>query len=277
MKKLNIVIRILSLIMLVVAPLKLFADTDNEVKTLVIYYSQTGATEKVAREIASQLNTDIAEIEAAESYGTDYDQTIQRWRKEMEEGKKVEILPISADLKKYDRIFLGFPIWGGTVASPIATFLSDNSLKDKEVITFATFGSGGIETATKDVEKLQPDAIVIEGYGVRNARLSKAPEEILRFLIEKGYKEGKVTPLPDYGTPAPVNNSDREIFDKACSGYKFPLGTPVNVAKRYYPDGVDYRFAVISKAPDDGEIPATIYVTVPNGEEPEFTRVVRSN
>lgn len=106
MKKLNIVIRILSLIMLVVAPVKLFADNANEVKTLVIYYSQTGATEKVAREIASQLNADIAEIEAAESYGTDYDQTIQRWRKEMEEGKKVEILPVSADLKKYDRIFL---------------------------------------------------------------------------------------------------------------------------------------------------------------------------
>lgn len=242
---------------------------------LVLYYSQTGATRQVAEEIARQTGAAIDSIVAADSYGTDYDETIKRWRQEREEGKKVEILPLTADIDKYDTIFLGFPIWGGTYASPIATYLSDNSLKGKRVVTFATFGSGGIESATADVVRVQPEAEVVEGYGVRNARLDKASVEIDRFLIENGYKEGTIRPLPDYGTPYLVNNKDKEVFDAACSGYRFPLGTPVTVARRLYEGGEDYRFSVISQGPDGKEVPATVYVTVSPGQPPEFTRVVR--
>lgn len=244
-------------------------------KILVLYYSQTGTTQKVAEEICRQTGADIARIEALEPYGEDYQATIERWRKEKEEGVKVEIEPLTVNLEEYETIFLGFPIWGGTVASPMATFLSDYSLAGKKVVTFATFGSGGIKSATEDVRKVQPEAQIVEGYGVRNARIEKSVPEIERFLIEGGYVNGSVMPLPAYGETREVTEEDCLIFEKACSNYQFPLGTPVRVSQRVYEGTEEYRFEVKGQRPDGQETESTIYIVVAPGTEPEFTQVVR--
>lgn len=253
----------------------LYGCSTSAKKTLVLYYSQTGATKAVAEELQSQLGADIACIETVEPYDADYAATVARWRQEREDDIKVAIQPLTVNLDQYDTIFLGFPIWGGTYASPMATFLADNSLAGKKVVTFATFGSGGIESATTDVVKAQPDATVINGYGVRNARIGKAAAEILRFLIENGYVEGEIAPLPEYGEPLPVTEEDIAVFDAACGNYQFQLGTPVTVAKRNYDGTEDYRFDVKSQMPDGSEASSTIYVIIPQGGTPEFTRVVR--
>lgn len=244
-------------------------------KTLVLYYSQTGTTKTVADEIQRQLGADIDSIVPVESYGYDYDATIERWRKEKEDSVKVAIKPLTLNVNEYDTIFLGFPIWGGTYASPVETWLADNKLEGKTIITFSTFGSGGIEPATASVVTEEPLSNVIEGYGVRTARLSKSPDEINRWLIEKGYKKGEIEKLPDYGEMSPVTPEETEIFNQACGDYKFHLGTPVAVATRTYEGVTDYKFEVKSQRPDGEESRSTIYVTVAPGEKPEFTRVVR--
>ena len=244
-------------------------------KTLVLYYSQTGTTKQVADEIQKQLGADIDSIVPVESYGYDYNATIERWRKEKEDSVKVAIEPLHVNVNEYDTIFLGFPIWGGTYASPIETWLADNKLEGKTIITFATFGSGGLESGTASVITEQPTSNVVEGYGVRTARIAKAPAEINRWLIEKGYKKGEITHLPEYGPASPVNPEETEIFNQACGDYKFPLGTPVSVSTRSYDGSTDYRFNVKSQTPDGQEANSLIYVTVAPNEKPEFTRVVR--
>ena len=246
-------------------------------KSLVLFYSQTGATKTVAEEIRNQLGAEIDSIVPVESYGYDYDATIERWKKEKEDSVKVKIKPLTRNLNDYDTIYLGYPIWGGTYASPVATFLEDNSLAGKTIITFATFGSGGIESSTKDVASNAGDAKVIEGYGVRNIRVSKSPEEINRWLVEKGYKKGEVVKLPEYGPQTAVTPDELEIFNMACGDYKFPLGTPVSVASRSYNGITDYRFDVKSPTSHGGEATSTIYVTSTSNEKPEFTRVVRNS
>lgn len=253
------------------------ADQNEPVKTksLILYYSQTGATKQVADELQRQLGADIDSIVPEEAYGYDYDGTIERWRKEREDSVKVAIKPLNRNVTDYDTIFLGFPIWGGTYASPVATWLADNKLEGKTIITFATFGSGGIEPATISVMNEQPASNVIEGYGVRNARIAYAPAEINRWLIEKDYKKGEISRLPDYGPLNQVTPEEKEIFDKACGEYKFPLGDPIEVAKRTYDGITDYRYEVKSKTPDGKEVYSTIYVKVEEGGNPEFTRVVR--
>lgn len=243
--------------------------------TLVLYYSQTGATKAVAEELQKQLGCAIAAIEAANPYDGDYDATIKRWSTELKNNVKVAIKPLEVNLNNYKTIFLGFPIWGGTYALPVATFLADNSLADKNIITFATFGSGGTGSATANVAKAQPAAKVTQGYGVRNARVSKSPAEIKRFLIERNYISGDIKPLPDYSASAPVSDKDAAVFKAACGDYKYPLGTPVSVAKRTMEYGTDYKFDVKSQTPDGQKATSTIYVTVAQGEKPEFTEVVR--
>lgn len=244
-------------------------------KTLVLYYSQTGTTRQVAEEIQRQLGADIDSIVPEVAYGYDYDATIQRWKHESEDSVKVAIKPLTRSVNEYDTIFLGFPIWGGTFASPVASWLDDNKPAGKTIITFATFGSGGIERATSDVAELQPASNVIEGYGVRSARIAKSPVEIARFLLEKGFKSGGIEKLPEYGPSAIPTPEEIEIFNLACGDYKFPLGSPIGVALRSYDEAVDYKFDVKSQSPDGHESSSVIYVTVIPGEKPEFTRVVR--
>ena len=267
--------RLFAAVALMVAALCGCSTSAEKTKTLVLYYSQTGATKAVAEELQSRLGADIACIEAVQPYDMDYAATVARWRQEREAGVKVAIQPLAININEYDTIFLGFPVWGGTVASPVATFLADNSLAGKTVVTFATFGSGGIDLATADVAKAQPDATVVKGYGVRNARIEKAPAEIARFLIENGYTDGEIAPLPEYGKAVPVIEEDIAVFDAACGNYQFPLGTPITVAKRSYDGTEDYRFDVKSQTPDGRESSSTIYVVVPQGGTPEFTQVVR--
>lgn len=247
----------------------------QEGKTLVLFYSQTGATRAVAEELQRQLGCDIDSIEAVNPYDGDYSQTIARWMKERNDSVKVDIKPISSNIDEYDTIFLGFPIWGGTYALPMATFLADNGLDGKKVVTFATFGSGGIDKATLDVATAIPAADVVEGYGVRNARIAKAPGEITRFLIENGYIEGEIAVLPEFSEPQEVTEEETGIFNAACGNYQFPLGTPVTSASRQTPEGTEYEFAVKSSAPDGSQSNSIIYVLTTEGQAPEFTRVVR--
>lgn len=247
----------------------------QEGKSLVLYYSQTGATKAVAEELQKQLGCDIDSIVAVNPYDGDYGQTIARWMQEKKDSMKVEVKPISVNIDEYDTIFLGFPIWGGTYALPMASFLSDNKLYGKNVVTFATFGSGGIEKATLDVAVALPGADVKEGYGVRNARAAKAPQEIKRFLIENGYVEGEIEALPEFSEPTDVTDEEAAIFHAACDNYQFPLGNPISVASRKIPEGTEYEYGVKSTTPDGSESNAIIYVIAPEGSLPEFTRVVR--
>ena len=265
-------------------------DTEDreipETKTLVLYYSLTGTTESVAQELQKALNADMESIEMETPYTGSYEEVVKQVGKEREAGELPKLLPLNADLAQYDTIFLGYPIWYGTYARPISALVAENDFQDKTVVTFCTFGSGGLEAAIQDLRKALPKAQVAEtGFGIRNARVSSTAGELNRFLVENGYIEGSVEALPDYSEMRPVTEEEKQIFetagvgsdyfiifDAACGNYQFPLGTPVLAGKRGTPEGVDYIYQA-----DNNGTPSTIYVTVGNAPDakPEFTRVVR--
>ena len=246
-------------------------------KTLVLYYSQTGTTKNVAVELQQQLGGDIEAIEAVEAYGGNFQETIQRCQREMQEGKTPALKPLKSRISDYDVIFLGYPIWFGTYAMPIATLVKECDFAGKTIVPFCTFGSGGLNTSSDALVKALPKAKIATGYGVRTARIAAAAKELDRFLKENGYKAGTVEKLPDYSAQQPVTEAERAIFDAACSSYQFPLGTPKTVGKRSTPDGTDYQFTVTGRGMDGQESTSTIFVTVGNvpGVQPEFTQVVR--
>ncbi len=250
---------------------------ENMKKTLVIYYSQTGATKQVAQEFAKWLNADTLRIEAEQAYNGTYEETIARCQKEMTANEWPKLKKVDVDLAEYDTIFLGYPIWFGTYARPMGTFVKEMDFAGKTIIPFCTFGSGGLGAGMKDLEAAQPNAEIRPGYGVRNARLSKAAEEVKRFLIEQGYVAGEVTKLPDYSEPQPVTPEETDLFNAACGDYKYPIGTPVTVGKRETPTGTDYRYVVNGKDPKGNDVEAIVFVTVDNTPDakPEFTEVVR--
>jgi hypothetical protein len=193
------------------------------------------------------------------------------------EGVKPKVRPLKSRLDEYDAIFLGYPVWFGTFALPIAGLLEAETLADRDVVPFCTFGSGGLESSIRDLQTTAPRARIHAGYGVRSARLGAMPEELTRFLTEQGYLEGEVAPLPAYDEAQPVTDEEKAIFNAACGDYQFPLGTPVTAGKRDTERSVDYEFTARGKDQSGVDTTFTIYVTVPKAEnaKPEFTRVVR--
>lgn len=246
-------------------------------RQLVLYYSENGTTKAVAEELQKQLGADIEAIEAVEPYSGNFQATIERCNKERESGQMPALKALQSNIADYDTIFLGYPIWFGTYALPIATLVKEQTFEGKTIIPFCSFGSGGLNTSTADLEKALPKANILKGYGVRTARVASAAKELNRFLIENGYKEGSVEELPEYSAQQPVTNEEKAIFDAACSDYQFPLGTPETVGKRESSESTDYQFIVKSKGQNGEEATSTIFVTVSKeeGAKPEFTEVVR--
>lgn len=249
-------------------------------KMLVLYYSQTSNTKGVAQEIATKLGADIEEIVPVELYDGDFQATIERGKKELDEAAYPEIQPLKADVANYDVIFLGYPIWFGTYAPPVFTWLDQVDLSGKKVVPFCTFGSGGLESSIKDLDKTEPNAEILPGYGVRAARLEAMPKEIDQFLKANGFLEGEYTKLEEFPEQHPVNEEETAIFDAAVGDYPMMHAQAKTVASRSIPDGTEYMFTAVDLPREDmpnmppaGEM--TVYVSVVGEETPVFTRVIR--
>ena len=247
----------------------------KETNKLILYYSQTGVTKKVAEELQKQLGADIEAIEATKPYDGTFEETIGRCLEEKKKGELPHIRPIKSDLKKYDTIFLGYPIWFGTYATPMITLVKTFKFAGKQIVPFCTFGSGGLVESVQHLKRDLPMANIQEGFGIREARISRVGEELDRFLSLNGYIAGEYEVYPDYSEQKPVTKADTEIFNAACSGYKFPLGTPITVGSRKTDKGIDYLFYATGKTPDGKDVETKIYVTVEKNKKPEFTLVVR--
>lgn len=253
-------------------------------KMLVLYYSQTMNTKVVAQTIADKLGADIKEIALVNPYEADFNATIERCKKEREQGITPEIKPIKADIKKYDVIFLGYPIWFGTYAPPIATWLDKVDLSGKTIVPFCTFGSGGLESSVKQLAQKQPNAKILDGYGVRAARMNAMPKEVDRFLKTSGFLKGEFIKLDEFPAPHRDSNEEAAIYDAAIGDYPMMQNTrPLFVASRAISNGTEYMFTAIEKRkePVDPNISMRppkemqVYVIVVNDQVPEFTRVVR--
>lgn len=249
-------------------------------KVLVLYYSQTSNTKAVAEEIASRLGADIEEIVPVKPFDGDFMATIERCKQEREQGTATEIQPLKADLAQYDVVFIGYPVWFGTYAPPVATFLAQADLSGKRVVPFCTFGSGGLESSVKDLAECQPDAKIMPGYGVRAARMDKMPAEVEQFLIANGFIEGEYVEPEPFSEQHPVSDEETAVFDAAVDGYPMLNAKATAVASRAIPGGTEYMFTAVDqpRADQPGMPPAgelTVYVTVTDTSAPVFTKVIR--
>ena len=252
----------------------------EEPKVLVLYYSQTGNTKAVAEEIARRLNADMEEIVAVNPYDGDFQATIARCMQEREQEVLPDIQPLKADISGYDVVFLGYPVWFGTYAPPVITFLNNVDLSGKKIVPFCTFGSGGLESSVKDLAVAEPNAEILPGYGVRAARMDAMPKEVEQFLLAGGFVDGEYTTPEAFPEQHPVNEEEAAIFDAAVDGYPMIHAKATAVAIRNLPEGTEYLFTAVDlpreenpKMPPAGEM--QVYVTVVNGETPVFTKVVR--
>ncbi len=133
------------------APAESEPETQPETgKTLVIYYSASGNTARVAKDIAEAAGADLFEIVPTEVYTsedlnwTNPDSRVSREH----DDESLRDVPLTTtevpDWDSYDTVFIGYPIWWGIAAWPVDTFVKNNDFTGKTVIPFATSSSSGI-------------------------------------------------------------------------------------------------------------------------------------
>ncbi len=248
-------------------------------KALVLYYSQSAGTKTVAETIQTLLGADIEAIVPVVPYDGTYQETVERGRQEREAGILPELQPLQADLNAYDVIFLGYPIWFGTYAPPMAALLEQVDLNGKKVVPFCTFGSGGLVASVAALRAKFPDAEILDGYGVRAARLAAVPSEVEKFLKQNGFLAGDVAPVADFSASHPASAEEAALFDQAVGDYPMINATATEAASRPVEGGTEYLFTAVDKprdgAPQGEPAPFKVYVLALDGQAPEFTQVVR--
>ena len=116
-------------------------------KTLVVYYSATGRTERVAKVIAKERQADIMKLVPNPAYTEadldthDKNSRTTRERDDTSLREKIQLQKAVPDnWASYDTIFLGYPIWWSIAAWPVDAFVKANDFTGKNVVTFATAG-----------------------------------------------------------------------------------------------------------------------------------------
>ena len=141
------------------------ADTNvqSDKKILVAYFSCTGTTEKVADVIAKTVGGKLYKITPATAYtSADLDWNNKSSRSSIEmttENSRPELGGDVLDLKDYDVVFLGYPIWWNLCPRPVNTFLEKYDFSGKTVILFATSGGSSIANSVKQLKKLYPKIV----------------------------------------------------------------------------------------------------------------------
>ncbi|MEI3410772.1 MAG: flavodoxin [Clostridia bacterium] len=134
-------------------------------KKLVVYYSYTGHTKMIAKRIEEKLGCDILEIKPIIPYSTNYQTVVNKEQNNESSNKTPQIEKIDKDLKKYDEIIIGSPVWWYTIAPVIRTFLKQNDLSGKTIKPFAT-NAGWLGQTFKEIKKLCPNSNVKEGMNI---------------------------------------------------------------------------------------------------------------
>ncbi len=137
-------------------------------KSLVVYFSATGNTKSLAEKIAEEAGSDIFEIVPEEPYtSADLNYSNSDCRANKEHNDETARPAISSKLENidsYDIIFIGYPIWWGTMPKIINTFLDTYDLSGKTVMPFCTSGGSGISTSVSDIKSACPNADVKDGF-----------------------------------------------------------------------------------------------------------------
>lgn len=132
----------------------------KEMKTLVAYFSATGTTEAVARDLAEVTGATLYEIKPEVRYtDADLDWRDRNSRSTIEMKDKSSRPAFVKDLEdadSYDVIYIGFPVWWYTAPTIINSFIEAYGFEGKTVIFFATSGSSGIDKANKEFAAAYP-------------------------------------------------------------------------------------------------------------------------
>lgn len=159
-------------------------NTQSKPKILVVYFSATGITARVAEKVAAVTGGELDAILPVEPYtDADLDWTDKQSRSSVEMGDphaRPAIKLLQKNVVDYDMIFIGYPIWWDLAPREMNTFMERYDLRGKTIIPFATSGGSSITNSVKALKREYPALNWKEG------RLLNQPhEKMIRSWLDK--------------------------------------------------------------------------------------------
>lgn len=246
-------------------------------KSLVVYYSQTGATKKLAEIFQKAKNADVFEIATATPYPSTYDSTIAAVGAQRESKQWPALVNAKADLAKYDTVYLGYPIMFGSFAPPVYTFLDSNDLSGKVVVPFCTYGSGGRKASAAELKTLEPNANVTLAYGISNKRITAengaevATKEVEGFFADLATGKTDEMLMGGFTDQRALTAEDSAVFAAATKDYAYLKLAPLSVATQVVA-GTNYLFVCTTSGFNrpPTETMVKIFKPLPGRGEPEL-------
>jgi flavodoxin len=158
-------------------------------KILVAYFSHSGNTRGIARQIHQKTGGDLFEIERAVPYSRDYDTFVEETRSEQQQEARPALKSHVADMAQYDVIFIGHPVWWSSIPMPVASFLEEYNFSGKTIIPFCSNGGGGPGRSRSVIAELAPRSTIAETLSVRTSGGSSLSNTISAWLRRNGIVE----------------------------------------------------------------------------------------
>ena len=156
-------------------------------KTLIAYFSASGVTARTAKQIADASGADLYEIRPEQPYtSADLDWMDKKSRSTIEmndPSSRPEIVEPLPDVREYDNILLGFPVWWYTCPAIIRTFLEGLDLHGKKLVPFATSGGSDLGDTAEHLKEYAPGAEVLPGR-MMNGRIN--PDDLKAWVGNLG-------------------------------------------------------------------------------------------
>ena len=152
----------------------------NGKKILTVYFSWSGNTRRTAKKIHEAVGGDLFEIRPEKPYPSGYNETVDRAKKEKADSARPAIAGTLPDMKNYDIVILGYPIWWYIEPMIIDTFAETAGLDGKIICPFATSGGSTITESVKHLRGIAPKA------DIRDGRLANVESRIEPWLKENG-------------------------------------------------------------------------------------------
>lgn len=152
--------------------------TDTEmnkenINAAVVYFSNTGTTEAVAKNIAEVTGAELYRIEPEQPYtpaDLDWQDDSSRTTKEMNDrASRPAIKNGKINLDGIDTVYLGYPIWWDQAPRVINTFIEANDLSGKKIITFCTSGETSIDGSVRQLRSDYPTLDIVKGKRLNGA------------------------------------------------------------------------------------------------------------
>jgi len=144
-----------------------FAAGKGTGNVLIAYFSRTGNTREVANQIHQRVGGDIIEIRTLHPYPEEYRATTEQAKREQETNFRPQLTPDVKNTDSYDVVFIGYPIWWGTLPMALYAFLEKYNFGSKTLIPFCTHEGSQLGRSVTDIKALCPSSTISQGLALR--------------------------------------------------------------------------------------------------------------